>query len=77
LYVSIVKLAARSAVRLAALMLAFSIVSFQGTSPLDLARTVVAIWPYLIVFGITGLRAFHVDTGVVNDLTWNVPSAPS
>jgi hypothetical protein len=29
------------------------------------------------VFGITGLRAFNVDTGVVNDLTWNVPSAPS
>jgi O-antigen biosynthesis protein WbqV len=43
-------------------MLAFSIVSFQGTSPLDLVRTVVAIWPYLIVFGVTGF-AFDTATG--------------
>ena len=62
MYLSVVKLVARSAVRVAALMLAFSIVSFQGTSPLDLVRTVVAIWPYLIVFGVTGL-AFDAATG--------------
>ncbi|MFN7620785.1 MAG: polysaccharide biosynthesis protein, partial [bacterium] len=62
MYLSILKLVARSAVRVAALMLAFSIVSFQGTSPLDLVRTVVAIWPYLIVFGVTGL-AFDAATG--------------
>lgn len=29
------------------------------------------------VFGITGLRAFNVDSGVSTDLTWNVPQAPS
>lgn len=62
MYLSVVKLAARSAVRVAALMLAFSIVSFQGASPLDLIRTVLAIWPYLIVFGVTGL-AFDAATG--------------
>ena len=62
MYLSVVKLVARSAVRVAALMLAFSIVSFQGTSPLDLVRTVMAIWPYLIVFGVTGL-AFDSATG--------------
>ena len=62
MYLSVVKLVARSAVRVAALMLAFSIVSFQGTSPLDLVRTVVAIWPYLIVFGVTGF-AFDTATG--------------
>ena len=62
MYLSVVKLVARSAVRVTALMLAFSIVSFQGTSPLDLVRTVMAIWPYLIVFGVTGL-AFDTATG--------------
>lgn len=29
------------------------------------------------VFGVTGLRAFNVETGVSVDLTWNVPAAPS
>jgi O-antigen biosynthesis protein WbqV len=62
LYLSVVKLLARSVVRVAALTLAYSIVSFQGTGLLELARTVVVIWPYLVVFGITGL-AYDAATG--------------
>lgn len=62
MYLSVVKLVVRSAVRIAALMLAYSIVSFEGAGPLELVRTIELIWPYLIVFGVTGL-AFDTATG--------------
>jgi len=54
-YPAVMKLIVRSAVRIAALMLAYSIVSFEGANLLHLARTVDVIWPYMVVFGITGL----------------------
>lgn len=62
MYVVAVKLIVRSAVRIIALMLAYSIVSFEGAGLLELARTVEVIWPYLVVFGFTGL-AFDAATG--------------
>ncbi len=62
MYVVAVKLIVRSAVRIIALMLAYSIVSFEGAGRLELARTVEVIWPYLVVFGFTGL-AFDAATG--------------
>ncbi len=44
-----------------ALILAYSIVSFEAANLLDLSRTVAVIWPYLVVFGITGL-AYDIAT---------------
>lgn len=55
MYHAVVKLIVRSAVRIFALMLAFSVVSFEGANLGDLSRTVAVIWPYLFVFGVTGL----------------------
>lgn len=55
MYPAVVKLVVRSAVRVFALMLAYSFVSFEGASLADLMRTVRVIWPYLFVFGVTGL----------------------
>lgn len=55
MYPAVVKLVVRSAVRVVALMLAYSIVSFEGADLLELAKTVEVIWPYMVVFGITGL----------------------
>jgi O-antigen biosynthesis protein WbqV len=60
-YPAVAKLIVRSAVRIVALMLAYSIVSFEGANLLDLSRTVAVIWPYLVVFGITGL-AYDIAT---------------
>lgn len=55
MYAAVAKLIVRSAVRVLALVLAYSIVSFEGADLLDLVRTVEGIWPYLVVFGVTGL----------------------
>lgn len=55
MYPAVLKLTVRSAVRIVALMLAYSIVSFEGASLQDLARTAEVIWPYLVAFGVTGL----------------------
>lgn len=49
------KLAVRALMRLAALMLAFSLASFDDISPVALLRSVEAIWPYMPVFALTGL----------------------
>jgi len=60
-YPAVAKLIVRSAVRIVALILAYSIVSFEGANLLELFRTVAVIWPYLVVFGITGL-AYDIAT---------------
>lgn len=54
-YVSIAKLVARSAVRVVALTLAYSIALFQDVNLTALNETVGAIWPYLVVFALTGM----------------------
>lgn len=61
MYLAAVKLIVRSAARIVALMLAYSIVSFESPNIVNLARTAGVIWPYLVVFGITGL-AYDVAT---------------
>ena len=61
MYAVVAKLIVRSAVRILALMLSYSIVAFEGAHILDLFRTVAVIWPYLVVFGITGL-AYDIST---------------
>lgn len=61
MYPAVVKLIVRSAVRIFALMLAYSFVSFGGANLEDLIRTVRVIWPYLFVFGVTGL-AYDIAT---------------
>lgn len=55
MYPAVVKLVVRSVVRIVALMLAYSIVSFEGADLLNLTTTAAVIWPYMVVFGITGL----------------------
>lgn len=55
MYVSIAKAATRSAVRVIALTLAFSIASFKDIDLETLAASVRLIWPYLLAFCATGL----------------------
>jgi O-antigen biosynthesis protein WbqV len=54
-YVAASKLAVRALVRATALMLAYSIASFRDIGPVDLIRAAEAIWPYVLVFLLTGL----------------------
>lgn len=60
-YLTAGKLVARSAVRVVALTLAYSIASFQDVDIFALVRTVSVIWPYLVVFTLTG-GAYDVAT---------------
>ena len=53
--VVIAKLATRSAVRVLALTLAFSMVSFRDINIVTIAEAVRSIWPYLMTFALTGL----------------------
>lgn len=51
----IAKLAARAAVRIGALTVAFSIASYKDVDILTLSRSLHHIWAYLLVFALTGL----------------------
>ncbi|GLS00188.1 hypothetical protein GCM10007859_01920 [Brevundimonas denitrificans] len=53
--VIVAKLTARSAVRVLALMLAYSMVSFRDINLVVLGEAVRVIWPYLTVFAVSGL----------------------
>lgn len=53
--IAVAKLTARSAVRLSALIVAYSIVSFVDFDLGVLGQAVSKIWPYLLVFALTGL----------------------
>ncbi len=53
--VIVAKLTARSAVRVLALMLAYSMVSFRDINLVVLGEAVRVIWPYLTVFALSGL----------------------
>ena len=55
MHVGVAKLAVRSAVRVGALILAYSMVSFRDIDLLALGKAVNVIWPYLVVFAVTGL----------------------
>ena len=55
MYIAAAKLTARSAVRMSALILAYSIVSFLDIDLRALGQAVSTIWPYLLVFAFTGL----------------------
>lgn len=55
MYVSLAKLIARSAVRVAALTLAYSMALFKDIDLLALFLSIAAIWPYLVIFALTGL----------------------
>lgn len=55
MYATVAKLVVRSSVRVTALTLAYSMVSREGATLTDLARTIGVIWPYLLVFWVTGL----------------------
>lgn len=54
-YVVFAKLIARAAVRVAALAIAYSVVSFKDADLLAITQTFVSIWPYLLIFALTGL----------------------
>lgn len=54
MYAAVAKLVVRSGVRVFALMLAYSIMSFESAAPLDIANAAGLIWPYLVVFALTG-----------------------
>jgi O-antigen biosynthesis protein WbqV len=54
-YPAMAKLVARSAVRIVALLLAYSIVLIDEASFSAIAGTFEVVWPYLIVFAVTGL----------------------
>lgn len=53
--VIVAKLTTRSAVRVLALILAYSMVSFRDINLVTLTEAVQAIWPYMMVFALTGL----------------------
>lgn len=55
MYVLAAKLAVRSIIRVAALTLAYSLATFQDANLLAIARSIGVIWPYLLVFVVTGV----------------------
>ena len=55
MYVRVGKLVARSGVRVTALTLAYSIASFRDVNIFALLQTISSIWPYLVIFALTGL----------------------
>jgi len=60
-YLAMAKLIARSVVRIVALLLAYSIVLLEEASLSALAGTIEVVWPYLVVFAVTGL-AYDIAT---------------